>query len=240
MTQLIGFRIPKPDTDYDWMHPSWRDLVIEHLQASKIDRDRFLSRCGPQGVLLALSTAGGGKGTRETPLLVDAEDWTRLQVTVLTLLKSAKNSNEVRMVLRAIHDAMFRKCGTKQPRLVSVSDSLYGLAMNSLGTLRTKWDTGNHVISAASLSEYYRVSVLLSPLPPLPDMRPTWEDRWASVEEESGKENVLLDEWTQAISEWLDLAEIVASSEPRLLQQMAFPGSYCLVLSIDDTVCLEE
>ena len=28
-----------------WVHPSWRDLVIESLAADPVERRRFLSRC---------------------------------------------------------------------------------------------------------------------------------------------------------------------------------------------------
>ena len=156
MAQIVTFRTLKPYADYDWMHPSWRDLVIEHLQASKADRERFLSRCGPQGVLLALSSAGGGKGTRETPLLIDAGDWMGLQTTILALLKSSENRAEVQMVLRAIQGAMVQRRDTKQPRLVPPSDPLHSMAMKSLETLRIKWDTANKVISAATRSCYVR------------------------------------------------------------------------------------
>jgi hypothetical protein len=100
------------------------------------------------------------------------------------------------------------------------------MALKALETLRTKWDAGSHVISAATLSEYHRVSLLLSPLPPIPDMRPTWEDRWASVANDSSNEGADLETWTEAVSEWLDLVEIVVASEPRLLKQVAFPEFY--------------
>ena len=62
-------------TAVEWIHPSWRDLLIEHLEAHPGDRRDFLSRCGVNGILLAVSRAGGSTGKREFPLLVDAEDW---------------------------------------------------------------------------------------------------------------------------------------------------------------------
>ncbi len=226
MTQAAFFSTMKPDAEYDWMHPSWRDLVIEHLQVSRADRQRFLGRCGPQGILLALSSAGGGKGTRETPLLVDDEDWKIIQTTILKLLESSQSAIEARMVLGAINGAMLRKCGAKWPQCLPVSDPLHGLAMMALQTLRNKWDAANCLISVATLSEYFNISRLLSPLPPMPNLRHTWEELWGSVVRLSGKDSMPLDSLSEAISKWLDLVEIVEASEPRLLQQMAYPESH--------------
>jgi hypothetical protein len=47
-----------------WVHPSWRDLVIEEVAATPGSRRDFLHRCGIDGALLALSTAGGAGGER--------------------------------------------------------------------------------------------------------------------------------------------------------------------------------
>lgn len=57
------------------MHPSWRDLVIDELAADQSARAAFLARCGPDGLLLALSSAGGTAGERALPLLHTDADW---------------------------------------------------------------------------------------------------------------------------------------------------------------------
>src|SRR4051794_5079551 len=61
-----------------WVHPSWRDLVIESLAADPAARRRFLSCCGVDGAALALSSAGGAEGARERPLLCEDADWDAL------------------------------------------------------------------------------------------------------------------------------------------------------------------
>ena len=53
----------------DWVHPSWRDLVIESLADDAAARRHFLARCGVDGAALALSGGGGAAGERERPLL---------------------------------------------------------------------------------------------------------------------------------------------------------------------------
>jgi len=59
---------------FEWMHPSWRDLVIEHLVTNTAARRSFLRRCGVNGIMLALSGSGGKEGKRNLPLLVEPQD----------------------------------------------------------------------------------------------------------------------------------------------------------------------
>jgi hypothetical protein len=61
-----------PPQRVTWVHPSWRDLVIDHLAGDPLARRRFLERCSLD-VLLALSVGGGATGERRFPLLVALE-----------------------------------------------------------------------------------------------------------------------------------------------------------------------
>jgi|SRR5579871_26441 len=218
----------KPYPEYDWMHPSWRDLVIEHLQSSRADRQRFLNRCGVQGILLALSSAGGGKGIRETPLLVEDSDWKILEVTIIALLNASQSEFEVRMVLGAIHGAGLHECEVQKSQFLRASSPLYKMGIKSLETLRAKWNGENQIIGTSALGEYYNISMRLSPLPSMPNLQPTWDYRLAEVEKFTGKgsSSAVLDKSSDALSKWFDLIEVVESSEPRFLRQMRFPELY--------------
>src|SRR5207248_11100750 len=61
-----------------WVHPSWRDLVIEQLGADQGKRETFLRNSSLDGLLLAVSTAGGAEGARELPLIRGDSDWDAL------------------------------------------------------------------------------------------------------------------------------------------------------------------
>ncbi|HUJ08824.1 MAG TPA: hypothetical protein VL171_02255 [Verrucomicrobiae bacterium] len=221
-------RFLKPFPEYDWMHPSWRDLVIEHLQSSRADRRRFLSRCGVQGILLALSSAGGGTGVRETPLLVEDADWKTFEGTIIALLNASRNESEVRMVLGAIHGAALRKCKVEELRFLRVPSPLREMAIKSLETLRAKWNGESQIIGTSTLAEYYNISVRVTPLPGMPNLQPTWDYRLAEVEKFTGKgdSSAVLDKLSNALWRWFDLIEVVESSEPRFLRQMGFPELY--------------
>jgi hypothetical protein len=59
----------------EWVHPSVRDLVIDHLMTDAASRQTFLGRAGIDGVMLALSSEGGATGERLFPLLQNEGDW---------------------------------------------------------------------------------------------------------------------------------------------------------------------
>lgn len=52
--------------------------MIDELREDAAARERFLTRCGPHGAALALTTAGGPSGARRLPLVVADRDWSAL------------------------------------------------------------------------------------------------------------------------------------------------------------------
>jgi hypothetical protein len=82
-----------------WVHPSWRDLVIEELREDPIARHGFLSVSGVDGVTLAVSRAGGVAGERTLPLLITDGDWDVLGDRVPALLGELEDGDLPRMLL---------------------------------------------------------------------------------------------------------------------------------------------
>ena len=52
----------KGDAEIDWMHPSYRDLVIDELARDAHLQQAFLSSTGLGGIKLAISDTGGASG----------------------------------------------------------------------------------------------------------------------------------------------------------------------------------
>jgi hypothetical protein len=84
-----------------WVHPSWRDLVIEHLAADAAARRAFLAACGLDGALLALSLDGGVAGERALPLLHEDADWDALTAR-LRRLAGELAPDELAALLRTV------------------------------------------------------------------------------------------------------------------------------------------
>ncbi|HJN18439.1 MAG TPA: hypothetical protein QGH10_23260, partial [Armatimonadota bacterium] len=118
---------------YVWVHPSWRDMVIERLAADDATRAAFVSNCALPGLLLALSTAGGAKGERETPLLRAAEDWDALISRAAALIDN-ETDDVAHRILSATHGIVARAAPKG-----ALTDGLLRLATAVLSACREAW-----------------------------------------------------------------------------------------------------
>jgi hypothetical protein len=89
------------DGNVGWVHPSWRDLVIDRLAADAEARARFLRVAGIEGIELAVSVGGGGRGERNLPLASSDADWDLLTTRSLELAREL-DSDGVTRLIRAV------------------------------------------------------------------------------------------------------------------------------------------
>jgi hypothetical protein len=71
----------------DWIHPSYRDLVIDELAADPELRTQFLRSASLEGVKLAVSDTGGQEGLRRLPFMLSAESWDVLEERALVIVR---------------------------------------------------------------------------------------------------------------------------------------------------------
>ncbi len=88
-----------------WVHPSWRDLVIDELRGDPDARQRFLSASAVDGVTLAVSHAGGSAGERTLPLMIADADWDALGDRLHELRRELED-RELARVLLALSGAL--------------------------------------------------------------------------------------------------------------------------------------
>src|SRR4051794_2071115 len=82
----------------DWVHPSYRDLVIDELcRDSQLGRT-FLSSMSIDGAILAVSSSGGAKGERYLPLMNFHDSWEILDERCLELVGREPLEEVVRLV----------------------------------------------------------------------------------------------------------------------------------------------
>ncbi|MDO8931119.1 MAG: hypothetical protein Q7U97_01870, partial [Rhodocyclaceae bacterium] len=68
--------VEDPDGYIDWVHPSFRDLVIDELADDLQLQERYWRSADALGVAIALSESGGAAGNRRWPLLAHEHSWT--------------------------------------------------------------------------------------------------------------------------------------------------------------------
>jgi hypothetical protein len=202
-----------PPQSVTWVHPSWRDLVIDHLAAEPAARDRFLKRCSLEGLLLALSVAGGPTGARRFPLLVADADWDTTTGRLAGLIPALEDTQLTR-VLASLHAAVHA------PADARVRAEVHALAQRCLTATREQLDARRQAIPTALLEHWYLLADSLGGGVPAPRIAPTWIELAPTESTETSTVADLL-----RIEEWLRLARVLADHDPDALARVGFPAA---------------
>jgi conflict system STAND superfamily ATPase len=194
-----------------WVHPSWRDLVIDELRRDAAARRQFLSRSGVDGVALALSQQGGVSGERTLPLLKTDSDWDQLGDR-LHMLLSELEDQELARVLFALSGAVAEITDPAQ-RVEARS-----LAIYVLDTARRAWDQGHRALSAFLLEAWYALSQRIPERLDSPRLTATWAELHPGsllIERPDRSELVRAEEW-------LAVARVLSKYDPGPLRALGF------------------
>jgi hypothetical protein len=154
-----------PPTSVTWIHPSWRDLVIEELAADAAARLRFLEHCSLDGALLALSVQGGIAGERMLPLLVADADWDAVGGRLHELVPELAD-DELFRLLTAVREAV-----AQAPSPLASGEALE-LARAALRLTSRRWD--GTAVSATLLDAWLALAARVPYPPDRPELAPTW------------------------------------------------------------------
>jgi hypothetical protein len=150
----------------DWIHPSYRDLVIDELVLDPGLRTSFLSRASLEGIKLAVSDSGGRFGERSQPLVRSAESWSVLRDRCLALAGPGTCDRELLEVLA--DSASKQSPGSNRERLGRILFQICGV-------IRERWGATRHLLSPKELKAFAAARNYSMPLAPLPDLHETWE-----------------------------------------------------------------
>jgi hypothetical protein len=199
-----------------WIHPSYRDLVIDELYTDSDLRKQFLKRATRGGIALAISRLGGPKGERQLPLLIDDDDWRVVEGRALELVSEGAPSEIADLLTSLTFSAQSHASAVERERLVA----LIGTVCHAT---RERWNASRQIFDAVELKAYADASVLLARLPELPDLTCSWDlhsERALGVGAEALKPDV------DAIEAWIDFVIEIERTEPRFLVKSRFPAGY--------------
>jgi hypothetical protein len=200
-----------------WMHPSMRDLLITYLMEHDAERRGFIQRSGLDGFLLAISSAGGAGGERELPLMRDDGDWKLLQDRAARI-PSEISVADMSALLNSLRNSVNQLRAAQSP----LAARLERIADRAVRASRERIDAERAAIPLSLLRSFVRLTSELSPLLPMPDLMPTWE-------EVAPEPNVLTDLSASDIRDYesfLAFVGIISNSEPRLLAQLEFSETF--------------
>jgi hypothetical protein len=195
-----------PPASVTWIHPSWRDLVIDDLAADGWARRRFLERSSLDGLLLALSTGGGTAGERSLPLLQADEDWDTIADRLHTLIPELAD-DELFRLLAALRET-FR---------IGPADELRALARTALHAAVARL---RGVPSLSLLDVWLGLATVAGrPEGDTPDVRLAWIE-YLPTSRVDVTDPVALRE----LDEWLRLVAILRTHDPDALDRFGFPA----------------
>ena len=200
-----------PPTSITWVHPSWRDLVIEQLRGDGEARRSFLTRCEIHGLSLALSVEGGAAGERIFPLLITDRDWDALTDRVLQLLPDL-DSVELYRLMCAIGE-------TRQTQLDQhAARESAALTRTVIDRACKLWDERGEPMSVALLDAWCRAASSVDPTPRLPALAATWIEL-LPVGPTDVRSTADLGRW----EEWIALVRTVTDYRRAELDQFGYP-----------------
>lgn len=203
-----------------WIHPSYRDLMIDELTNNSSTRIRFLKEMSIRGIKLAISDTGGPDGERKFPFMVDEETWEIFKKRCLELADTGSPS-EQQVLITTLTDASQNAIGRQKEIILSTLSEVLNLVKNY-------WNKNNLIISSYDLSVYIKASLLVHPLPPMPNLDFSWKTKYEATSK-------ALDEYEEGdeffvgylrLSEWVDFLHEINFGEPRFLRQVDFPNHY--------------
>jgi hypothetical protein len=216
----------------DWTHPSYRDLVIEELATDLSLRNGFLGTMTLPGIKLAISDAGGATGSRRLPLMTGPESWTALRRRCQAIVREAATA-ALTELLTAFTSAVEAEDDAQ------ARGSLLSVLAEVCEGARARWNESGEALGCAAIAAYRDASLLIDPLPPMPDLRPSWEAREESVMALLQAREPLLCN-LGVLEDWATTVSAVVETEPRMLRQLGFPEASQEVLEGVVSAVLEE
>lgn len=200
-----------------WVHPSWRDLVIEQLTTDASARQTFLRDCSLEGILLALSIGGGVAGERSLPLLVDDGNWDLVGDRVADILSDLDDPATVRL-LTALAEAR----SVASERQGAELDALAGYVLEHL---ERRWNAERRVVPVGVLAVWFELAAEIPQNVPPPELGPTWVEHLPTMRVDIADPAELA-----RFDEWIALATVVGERAPKLLAAFGFPDRQADVL----------
>jgi len=203
----------------EWIHPSYKDLVIEELGKSRSLQMDYFQNIGLEGIKLAISEKGGVRGERSFPLMQFPESWDLLKKRCLALPKILSVEEITEMLVSFRNSLLAVKDENSKAELLEMISLVCQMA-------KEKWDSERVKLTSEQLEAYCEASLLLKSLPPIPDIQMSWDrDENAfrySIDEAESEKYFSPDH----LNQFVRLARVIQDNEPRFLRQIGFPSKF--------------
>lgn len=199
-----------PLDQVDWIHPSYRDLVIDELSADPTKQSALLRRMNVQGIKLALSTAGGPAGERSMPLLTTPEGWDALECRCEEIA-AEMNDAEISALLAVLIDAVRGAQSVPNGYRSRIERALRSVCETAV----RRWDASPREIATAALAAFFRAADELSPGPSPPRVDPSWDSSCEDLRIATNRGYLTN---ADAVAEWTELLDLLDARYPSFFE----------------------
>jgi hypothetical protein len=200
----------------DWVHPSWRDVVIDRLRGHPAARAGFLACCTVDGLILAISTGGGPSGARSLALLLEDRDWDLATDQFVRVMRDGSDRDVV-----ALLDALAGTVDHVSRFRPDDLNELRALAACALRAATRRCDRRAQPIELDLIGAWLRLAWRIPDQVGMPRCDRTWTELLPS----DTIDLRLAGELDQAIA-WLGLVELLGSHAPDQLCAYGFPEQH--------------
>ena len=159
----------------DWIHPSYRDVIIDELSREPQVRERFLATMSLPGLMLAISDAGGATGQRYMPLMIDAHSWELLADRSVAIARSGDLQTAVDLI-----EVLTNACeGAVDP---NTRDQLASILGSVCASCVERWDVSGVALTAEQIDTFASATLICSPMPRMPSLDESWRTATNKVE----------------------------------------------------------
>ncbi|MGA8086961.1 MAG: hypothetical protein WCA10_06620 [Terracidiphilus sp.] len=201
----------------DWIHPSYRDLVIDELAANYELRTQFFRRASLEGVKIAVSDTGGQKGERQLPFILSSESWDILKERCLAIVAQQQMD---KALLEVLSSAAKR---TSVPHLTPRWNGLLAVVCEAI---RLKWDSESKFLSASELAAFSRARQVGQCDCLLPELEWTWELLRDAFRDSINDHSPGLAFDFKPFDDLTDFATEVDSLNPEFVNDHGFPADF--------------
>lgn len=192
----------------NWIHPSYRDLVIDELSSDIGLQLEFLERLSTSGVKLALSYAGGSVGERKLPFMQSMDSWNILERRCSEIVQQEDEKEAAKLI-----DIVLNAKKAVDGQLDFARNRMQIILRAICQATARTWDVRGGPHDLFAIKSYVEAVRHLDPPPSLPGIASTWEYHSKAVREDMSRGYVSepVKAWR-----WNDLSDVIQEFYPTL------------------------
>ena len=194
----------------DWIHPSYRDLVIDELASNDEYLIVFLKQVSISGVKLALSLAGGSSGERQMPLVTTEESWSAIKRRCHYLAKDEDN-----VTISGLFDVLVN--ALKAEGIPNLSKTHIEVMLRSICEVAVeRWNELGEPLSIVILKSFHCACEALTNPPPFPSIDLSWDTSTKDLRDK------IRTDYLPDSSHWSELADLINKYYPSFAEKDEF------------------